>query len=706
MLDGRPSLLAGPILRRCDQHVIYVWLATAEPLEFRGKVIATTTRGEITGTESYFSVSERWKLGEHLYVHLVGIASGTEESKNRLVEPLAMLSDDEASATLGNKNVHLYDHGRQRLPTAARRPLPTEELLGYQLEAQTETAEGIDTLGLSELVPSASICYPDFTFPTFILQERERGALRVLYGSCRKLNGVGADAMKLADRALEESAAVLRQRPSVLFLGGDQIYADDVASLLMPHIVETARWVAGQSEYLPTVTAAELNQMDNRLNGRADVVTTKAKFTSGEAGNHLIRFGEYVAMYLLAWNPSMWPTQYPNVGEAIRLGFPIGHYRHDRAYELMASRLDEAKEGSGAARRVMANIATYMIFDDHDVTDDWYLDEVWKQEVLGTRLGATIVANALAAYWAFQGWGNQPESSPTQDFKLPVSTYLNTQHQRDFPGYLLALIEFDNWAFVTPTSPPAVVLDTRTKRSSDAPAQLMNNAELTRLLRVFRQSQGAGLIVVAATPVLGIPGVESAIESAWFPGLSAQLDFESFSYKRSGFSKMMNLFADSGADPIIIISGDVHYGFAVNGQIRVAGRRVARVAQFTSSALKNQPDGAALALLIRTGQLVDSLPLRSTHPNRHDETARRSGGRGRGRDIELVRQMAVFARSPSQSIFTHGNNVGSITIRGQSRSRQQIVNSLQTARGQELVTAWGGRYNWPTIEVGPFDTYR
>ena len=51
-----------------------------------------------------------------------------------------------------------------------------------------------------------------------------------------------------------------------------------------------------------------------------------------------------------------------------------------------------------------------MIFDDHDVTDDWNLTREWREAVATSPTGRRLVANALAAYWLFQGWGNDPNS--------------------------------------------------------------------------------------------------------------------------------------------------------------------------------------------------------------------------------------------------------------------------------------------------------
>ncbi len=59
-------------------------------------------------------------------------------------------------------------------------------------------------------------------------------------------------------------------------------------------------------------------------------------------------------------------------------------------------------------RRALANVATYMIFDDHEISDDWNFSKIWKDRVMTSPLGRTILRNGLMAYTLFQGWGNDP----------------------------------------------------------------------------------------------------------------------------------------------------------------------------------------------------------------------------------------------------------------------------------------------------------
>jgi hypothetical protein len=50
-----------------------------------------------------------------------------------------------------------------------------------------------------------------------------------------------------------------------------------------------------------------------------------------------------------------------------------------------------------------------MICDDHDISDDWYLNRDWCNRVLRKPLGRRVVQNGLLAYAMFQAWGNTPD---------------------------------------------------------------------------------------------------------------------------------------------------------------------------------------------------------------------------------------------------------------------------------------------------------
>ena len=69
---------------------------------------------------------------------------------------------------------------------------------------------------------------------------------------------------------------------------------------------------------------------------------------------------------------------------------------------------DDFYDSLPRVRRALANVPTYMVFDDHDVTDDWNIGRAWRDQVYTSPLGRRIITNALVAYALFQDWGNDP----------------------------------------------------------------------------------------------------------------------------------------------------------------------------------------------------------------------------------------------------------------------------------------------------------
>jgi hypothetical protein len=153
--------------------------------------------------------------------------------------------------------------------------------------------------------------------------------------------------------------------------------------------------------------------------------------TYSGAANHLMLLGEFYAMALLSWSPLLWDRNpaaarvpMPYVDDLTREQFSAS-FHTDADKELAGKRWDKVASvrqmyaGLVATRRALANIATYMVFDDHDTTDDWFMNREWCERVLrvteagrktaGNTLGVRMVRNALVSYAVFQAWGNTPE---------------------------------------------------------------------------------------------------------------------------------------------------------------------------------------------------------------------------------------------------------------------------------------------------------
>ena len=557
---GLPGLLAGPILRRCDSARVCVWLVTSVPIRATGQIWPAAP-GPINLNRPFLGVGQTasLRLGAKLHVVLVPI-----------------------------------------VPALGVDAFPEGQLLEYELTLERLNDKGDvigDPLPLSSLTQSQGddrLSYGRFPRPTFFLPTG--GVFNVLHGSCRKLQGDGDDAMSAADALLRTHALNLQERPSALFLTGDQIYADDVDEALAQPLIDLAESLLGFGEKIPlpwggsirlrALTGGTRGRMLSRLL-TPDHPGDPQKST---ARNHLLGFGEFAAMYLITWNAALWP-------ETLRA----------------ASSLTASFQALPKVRRVLANIPTYMVFDDHEVTDDWNLTRSWEERVGANPTGRRLVTNAIAAYWAFQGWGNDPDSFP-DSYAKPLTEYTASKGETT-SNYEQAFYP-DNpdpndpqgkggpsiWQYQAPTTPPVLMLDTRTRRGYDAnnknsPPQLLGAAALNHLQALLAEHPTQEtLILVAPTPVFGIPGLEAFEESARGQAImaayegqqgAAAIDLESWHASRPGLYRLLFAIHDARPSACLILSGDVHYGFAAGAEFSTQGRTI-HFTQFTSSAVKNR----------------------------------------------------------------------------------------------------------------------
>ena len=418
---------------------------------------------------------------------------------------------------------------------------PTNILLEYAIGVVDASTDEVEYSSFKNIVLIDKLSYFDNELPTFYLQDATK-KLNALYGSCRKAHdekGGKADALSFGDDLVENYFSDFSKRPAILCLGGDQIYADDVHKIMLEEIVNLGKKISGgKVESLPA--SLTLPSSGNR----ADFLKNNAKFTSGEMTNHLITFAEYLGMYGLMWNKNNWSTSYPE----------------------MAHFTDTLPK----VRRLLANTPTYMIFDDHDVTDDWNLSVKWKEDVKAFKLGKRIVANGLAAFWLCQGFGNHPERY-SKEITFQIGDNI-ANREKDVDTYENLFWSLDKWEFFTPTYPFVYFLDTRTQRGlkdghlghdRGAAAYLKSLSAWAVTIKVLatllkNQRRDLPLVLIAAAPVFGFKFVEDlqalvgAIAGPYF------LDLESWAANRRHLLLFLYLMGNAN---VVLLSGDVHYGF-------------------------------------------------------------------------------------------------------------------------------------------------
>ena len=253
------------------------------------------------------------------------------------------------------------------------------------------------------------------------------------------------------------------------------------------------------------------------------------------------------------------------------------------------------------ARKVLANIPSFMIFDDHEVTDDWNLNHYWTQLVNTSsdpyQMWPSAITDAMAAYWVYQGMGNLrmsfvPEEQDARSHKILDETTTG----RDALPQLRTLLwgagvagekshHALQWHYELPISPTFLVADSRTRRRlARATSKQAIEDELSHTLdkqqrdwikdKLNASGQPAAFLVLS-TPLL-LPRYATLIMTA-LRNVSDKLafemrrgnDFEHMITDQSWFDmlELLRKLKSSKLESLIVLSGDVHFSYNMRGSL-------------------------------------------------------------------------------------------------------------------------------------------
>ena len=247
-------------------------------------------------------------------------------------------------------------------------------------------------------------------------------------------------------------------------------------------------------------------------------------------------------------------------------------------------------DGLPAVRRLLAQVPTLMIFDDHDITDDWNLTAAWEASAYGHPFSRRIIGNALVAYLICQGWGNDPDAFNDQPLALlqAWSQQPTAEHQDQLIEHLFS---FAQWHYSLPTTPKLVVLDTRTRRwradtHLSQPSGLMSWEALTELQSELLNHDA--VIIVSPTPVFGVKLIEVIQKIFTWGGKPLLVDAENWMAHKGTANVILNIFRHARTPGnYVVLSGDVHYSFMYDIKLRYRDAEP-HIWQITSSGIKNE----------------------------------------------------------------------------------------------------------------------
>jgi len=625
-ITSLPLVIAGPILRRVDDKSVTVWIAVRETRNIRLVILDLDLNAVVE------AAAEPIGLGENLFV-------------------LSITANSSTSILQANQ-LYFYNLFFDGTP----------------MISDGELTDGILTNSSYQL--PLGITYADYTLPSFVLPSSNMNHLKLVHGSCRKPHGGEADALSHLDVILDDTTIPLKElppqsgedrikllnkRPQFLCLTGDQIYADDVADALLYTLMDASEHLIGwgpafdtKQENLPSGISEKLFRPGNRQELVAPYPdeTHPNYLSSSHAKSHLITLGEFYTMYLFAWSDCLWPDSLPTFETlfpetkiyraSVRSDFEYYTEKYT-IYHKELEKLKNFKSTLAKVRRAMANIPVYMMFDDHEITDDWFITREWVRNTMvpGT-LTRRIVQNGLTSFALFQAWGNTPAYFQKEDalefltnikslteskgsdqstwdqigeLLLPNLGVTNNNHQLKNKFYWHFKLDFPSFRLI--------FLDTRTSRIFDnvnnpgsdsgsgliAPDMMQDQLCLDTHL-ASNSLEPEVVIIVSPAPVIGNLIVESLQVGKAKLSLSGSgayaNDLEAWGFREDVFQDFLSLL--SSYSRVLLLSGDVHYAFSLslrywNGINHISEKKKEKsaIGQLCSSSLKNS-DWAILTL--------------------------------------------------------------------------------------------------------------
>lgn len=390
---------------------------------------------------------------------------------------------------------------------------------------------------------------PDSRFPPSVIHTPvdDHETVRVAFGSCRWATPAADEKDPGGPDALDTLAARIAadpgsERPDVLLLLGDQVYADEVSDA-------TRRWLEARRG---------LNE---------------------PPGAEVADYEEYTHLYYESWlDPEI--------------------------------------------RWLLSTVPSCMIFDDHDVIDDWNTSEAWVADMRATPWWRERILSGLMSYWVHQHLGNLPPERLAEDplYEAVRATPDGTDALRTFAARADNDPASVRWSYRRDFGRTRLLMvDSRAARVLDEKNRsMLDPAQEAWLREQVLEEPGSydHLLIGTSLPWL-LPNLVHDAEgwnaalcrgergerwARFGENLRRAADLEHWAAFPTSFDSLAELIAEAGSGPqapatVCVLSGDVHHAYIAEPVWRegLPGPD-ARVLQLTCSPVHN-----SIPLSIRLG---------------------------------------------------------------------------------------------------------
>jgi hypothetical protein len=284
--------------------------------------------------------------------------------------------------------------------------------------------------------------------------------------------------------------------------------------------------------------------------------------------------------------------------------------------------------GDPSLRWLLSVVASAMVFDDHDVHDDWNTSNTWVDQMRAKPWWHDRIVGGFATYWIYQHLGNlSPRELAEDELLQRVQAHDGDAWPlvRDFAAEADRGTDGTQWSYHRDLGDTRlVVIDTRAGRCLDpGERRMVDEAEWDWIEAKVTEGGFEHLLIGASLPLCLSRGLhhleawnEAVCEGAygrWFDPLGERirqgLDLEHWAAFHTSFHELTDLLRRVGAGAhghaapasITVLSGDVHNAYLAEiGFPRGTGVTSA-VHQATCSPFRNPLDRHE-RLAIRAGK--------------------------------------------------------------------------------------------------------
>jgi hypothetical protein len=236
-------------------------------------------------------------------------------------------------------------------------------------------------------------------------------------------------------------------------------------------------------------------------------------------------------------------------------------------------------------RWLLSTISTAMIFDDHDIIDDWNTSLAWIERMRATDWWDRRIVGGLMAYILYQHWGNLHPDDLEEDavYRDVVASDDGGQILREYAFRCDREIEGTRWSYARDIGRTRLVMiDSRAGRVLTPGARQMVDDDEWRWISEHARGDVDHLLFGTSLPLLMAPSLhhleawsEAVANGRWGSRASRMgervrraADLEHWPSFQRSFVALCELLREIGAGrhgtapaSIVVLSGDVHHAY-------------------------------------------------------------------------------------------------------------------------------------------------